>query len=69
MESGCPLLALISFCVSHPPLQDYEAKNMIPAETNKEVAGYTMAELLSAVPIRLGLRSFTVKRFLCWKTG
>ena len=61
----CPLLALISFWVSHSPGQDYEAKNMIPAETNKEVAGYTMTELLSAVPIRFGLRSFAVRVALC----
>ncbi|KIJ98542.1 hypothetical protein K443DRAFT_680660 [Laccaria amethystina LaAM-08-1] len=45
--------------------RDYEVKNMIPAETNKEVAGYTMAELLSAVPIRFGLRSFAVRVALC----
>ena len=38
---------------------------MIPAETNKEVAGYTMAKLLSAVPIRFGLRSFAVRVALC----
>ena len=36
---------------------------MIPAETNKEVAEYTMADLLSAVPIRFGLRSFVVIKF------
>ncbi|EDQ98946.1 uncharacterized protein LACBIDRAFT_318452 [Laccaria bicolor S238N-H82] len=42
--------------------RDYEVKNMIPAETNKEVAEYTMAELLSAVPTRFGLRSFAVTR-------
>ena len=33
----------------------------VPAETNKEVAEYTMAALLSAVPIRFGLRSFAVR--------
>ena len=54
----CPLLALISFCVSYSPRQDYEVKNMIPAETSKEVAGYTMAELLSAV-------RFAVRVALC----
>ena len=47
------------------PWQDYEVKNMIPAETNKEVAGYTMTELLSAVPIRFGLRRFAVRVALC----
>ena len=61
----CPLLALISFCVSHSPRQDYEVKNMIPAKTNKPAAGYTMAELLSAVPIPFGLRSFAVRVALC----
>ena len=55
----CPLLALVSFCVSHSPRQDYEVKNMIPAETNNEVAEYTMADLLSAVPICFSLWSFT----------
>ena len=38
---------------------------MIPAETNKEVAEYNMAALLSAVPIRFGLRSFAVRVALC----
>ena len=61
----CPLLALVSFCVSHSPRQDHEVKNMISAETNKEVAGYTMAELLSAVPIPFGLPSFAVRVALC----
>ena len=64
----CPLQALASFCVSHdshPPRQDYGVKNMIPAETNKEVAGYTIAELLAPVPIRFGLRSFAVRVALC----
>ena len=32
----CPLLASMSFCVFYSPGQDYEVKNMIPAETNKE---------------------------------
>ena len=59
----CPLLALISF-VSHSPRQEYKVKNMIPAETNKEVAEYTMAALLSAVPICFGLRSFAVRAAL-----
>ena len=61
----CPLLALVSFCVSHSPRQDHEVKNMIPAETNQEVAGYTMAELCSAVPICFGLRSFAERVALC----
>ena len=61
----CPLLALISFCASHSPRQDCEVKNTIPAETNKEVAEYTMAVLLSAVPIRFGLPSFAVRVALC----
>ena len=61
----CPPSALVSFCVSHSPRQDHEVKNLIPAEFNKEVAGYTMAELLSAVPIRFGLRSFAVRVALC----
>ena len=52
-------------CVSHSSRQDYEVKNVIPAKTNKEVAEYTMAELLSAVPIRFGLRSFAVRVGLC----
>ena len=40
-------------------------KNLIPAEYNKEVAGYTMAEFLSAVPIRFGLWSFAIRVALC----
>ena len=61
----CPLQALTSFCVSHPPRQDYGVKNMITAATNKVVAGYTIAEFLAAVPIRFGLRSFAVRVALC----
>ena len=61
----CPLLGSMFFSVSHSPRQDYEVKNMIPAETNKELAEYTMAELLSAVPIRFGLRGFAVRVALC----
>ena len=61
----CPLLASMSFCVSDSPWQDCEVKNMIPAETNKEVAEYTMAELLSTVPIHFGLLSFAVREVLC----
>ena len=60
----CPLLALISFYILFFR-QDYEVKNMIPAETNKEVAEHTMEEFLSAVPIRFGLRSFAVRVALC----
>ena len=55
----------MSISVFHSARQDYEVKNMISAETNKEVAEYTMAELLSAVPIRFGLRSFAVRAALC----
>ena len=66
----CLLQALASICVSHPPRQDYGVKNMIPAETNKEVAEYTMAALLSAVPMRFGLRSFAVRVALfAWRRG
>ena len=60
-----PLLALISFCVSHSPWQAYEVKNLIPAETNKVVAEYTMAELLSAVPVRFSLLSFASRVAFC----
>ena len=38
---------------------------MIPAETNEEVAEYTITELLSAVPIRFGRRSFAVRVPFC----
>ena len=40
----CPLLALVSLCGSQSSRQDYEVNNMIPAETNKEVAEYTLAQ-------------------------
>ena len=69
MESGVSSFSLDILFVSHSPRQDYEVKNMIPAETNKEVAGYTMAELLSAVPIRFGLLSFAVRVALCLLEG
>ena len=66
MESSVFSSSLGSFCASHSPQQDCEVKNMIPAvKTNKEVAEYTMAALLSAVPIRFGLRSFAVRVALC----
>ena len=61
MESGVSSVKPSYRFVSHSPRQDYEVKNMIPAETNKEVAEYTLAELLSAVPIDFGLRSFVVR--------
>ena len=61
----CLLLPSMSFCVSHSSRQDYEVKKKIPAETHKEVADYTMAELLSAVPLSFGLRSFGVRVAPC----
>ena len=65
MESGVSSFSLaILLCISFFPA-GLRVKNMIPAETNKEVAGYTIAELLAAVPIRFGLRSFAVRVALC----
>ena len=42
---------------------------MIPAEPYKEVAEYTMVELLSALPICSGLQSFAVRVVLCLLEG
>lgn len=39
----------------------YEDRCMIPAETNRMVAEFTMDELLSAVPTSLGLKTFAQK--------
>ena len=38
---------------------------MISIETNKELAEYTMVELLCAAPRRFGLWSFAVRVALC----
>ncbi|KAF9476142.1 hypothetical protein BDN70DRAFT_882785 [Pholiota conissans] len=39
-------------------IKEYEEAHMVPAETNREVAGYTLDELLSPVPNALGLKAF-----------
>jgi hypothetical protein len=38
---------------------------MVPAETNRIVAGYTLDELLCPVPEAFGLRAFGVKIVVC----
>lgn len=42
---------------------------MVPAETNRVVAGYTLDELLCPVPEAFGLRAFGVKIVLCLLDG
>ena len=43
--------------------QEYEARCMVPDPTNAEVAGYTMDELLSAVPETL--KTFSQRIAIC----
>ncbi|KAF8197134.1 hypothetical protein BJ912DRAFT_954888 [Pholiota molesta] len=43
----------------------YENTYMVPAETNRIVAGYTLDELLCPVPEAFGLRAFGVKIVVC----
>ncbi|KAF8151753.1 hypothetical protein B0H34DRAFT_139014 [Crassisporium funariophilum] len=45
--------------------QDYERTHMMQDEVNKEVAGYTLDELLVAVPDALGLKTFGQRVSVC----
>ena len=45
--------------------QAYEETYMIPADTNREVAGYTVGELLSHVPETLGMKAFGERATIC----
>ncbi|ESK82427.1 hypothetical protein Moror_12151 [Moniliophthora roreri MCA 2997] len=42
-------------------VEDYEAKNMVPAQTNHDVATYTTNELIYPVPHAFGLKNFARK--------
>ncbi|KAI3604525.1 hypothetical protein WG66_008128 [Moniliophthora roreri] len=42
-------------------VEDYEAKNMVPAQTNHDVANYTTDELIYPVPHAFGLKNFARK--------
>ena len=45
--------------------QAYEETYMAPADTNKEVAGYSVEELLSSVPETFGLKAFCERIVIC----
>lgn len=45
--------------------QAYEEIHMVPADTNKEVAGLTVEELLGPVPETFGLKAFGKRIVIC----
>ena len=45
--------------------QAYEETHMVPADTNREVAGYTVDELLSFVPETFGVKAFGERIVIC----
>jgi hypothetical protein len=45
--------------------EDYQETFMVPADTNREVAGYTVDELLSFVPETFGLKAFGERTVIC----
>jgi len=45
--------------------QAYEETCMVPADTNREVAGYTVDELLGFVPETFGLKAFGERTVIC----
>jgi len=45
--------------------QDYEKTYMVPADTNKEVAGYTVEELISFVPETFGVKALSRRIVIC----
>jgi len=45
--------------------QAYEEAYMVPADTNKEVAGYTVEQLLDFVPETFGLKAFSTRILIC----
>ena len=45
--------------------QAYEETYMVPADTNKEVAGHSVEELLSSVPETFGLKEFCERIIIC----
>ena len=66
------LVAWSKVCSTSPPIffaqqeeQGYEETHMVPADTNKEVAGYTVEELLSFVPEAFGLKALGQRVVIC----
>jgi hypothetical protein len=49
----------------HLSLQAYEEKNMVPSVTSRDLAEYTLGELLRAVPGAFGLRALARRMLLC----
>jgi len=45
--------------------QAYEETYMVPADTNKEVAGHTIEELLNPIPETFGLKAFGKRVMIC----
>ncbi|PPQ67784.1 hypothetical protein CVT25_009088 [Psilocybe cyanescens] len=45
--------------------EEYEERHMVPAQSNHELAEYTLDELLSAVPRVLGLKTFGKRVAIC----
>jgi len=45
--------------------QAYAKEHMIPATTNRDVAGYTVDELLHSVPAAFGIKAFANKIVIC----
>jgi hypothetical protein len=45
--------------------QDYEKTYMVPADTNKEIAGYTVEELISFVPETFGVKALSRRIVIC----
>ena len=45
--------------------QAYEETYMVPADTNREVAGYTVDELLGFVPETFGMKAFGERTVIC----
>ena len=45
--------------------QAFEEAYMVPADTNKEVAGYTVEQLLDLVPETFGLKAFSKRIMIC----
>jgi len=43
----------------------YELENSIPADTNRDIAGYTTDELLHSVPKMFGIKEFARKLTIC----
>lgn len=46
-------------------LKAYEQEKMVPAPTNRNVAGYTIAEMLHSVPSAFGIKAFATRIVIC----